>query len=95
VTLSIRSGGAEQRIACSRGAWQKCRVAWGLLPEQPAAASGAWTGDGTFTAKFCFYETPFIVSVRLKFSGNELRLSSESNVGFGPTNEPPLVGKAE
>ena len=66
VTLVTRFDGVEQRIACGRGAWQKGRVAWGSLPEQPAAASGAWTADDTFTAKLCFYETPFIVTVTLE-----------------------------
>ncbi len=95
VTLVARFDGVEQRIACGRGAWQKGRVAWGSLPQQPAAASGAWTADDTFTAKLCFYETPFIVTVSLKFSGKELQYDSESNVGFGPTKESQLVGKAE
>ncbi len=95
VTLVARVDGVEQRIACGRGTWQKGRIAWGTLAEQPAAASGAWTEDDTFTAKLCFYETPFTITVTLKFSGEELRISSESNVGFGATKEPALVGKAE
>ncbi len=95
VTLVARRDGVEQRIACGRGAWRKGRVAWGALPSQPAAASGAWTAEGTFTAKLCFYETPFIVTVHLRFSGKELHCASESNVGFGPTKEPQLVGKTE
>ena len=64
-------------------------------PGQPAAASGAWTSPDTFTARLCFYETPFIVTIALKFTGDELHYSSESNVGFGRTKETPLVGKAE
>ena len=95
VTLVTRFDGTEQRIACGRGTWQKGRAAWGRLPEQPAAASGAWTADDTFTAKVCFTETPFVVTIRLKFSGNEVRCDSESNVGFGPTKDAVLVGKAE
>ena len=95
VTLVARFDGVERRIVCGRGAWQKGRVAWGPFPEQPAAASGAWTEDDTFTAKICFYETPFIITVRLKFSGDELRCDAESNVGFGPIKQPQLVGKAE
>jgi hypothetical protein len=58
-------------------------------------ACGAWTGDETFTAKLCFYETPFIVTVRLKFSGEEVRCQAESNVGFGPTKDSPVVGKGQ
>ncbi len=47
------------------------------------------------TAKLCFYETPFTITVRLRFSGKELQFSSQANVGFGSTKEPQLVGKAE
>src|SRR5262249_19135120 len=95
VTLVARQDGKEQRIACGRGAWQKGRLAWGTLAEQPAAASGAWTADDTYTAKLCFYETPFTVTVKLTFSGQEVRCTSEANVGFGQTKDTPLVGKAD
>jgi len=95
VTVVTRFNGVEQRIVCGRGAWQRGRAAWGPLPERPAAASGAWTEDDTFMAKLCFYETPFTITVSLKFSGQELRFNSQSNVGFGPTKQPQLVGKAE
>jgi len=93
VTLVARFDGVDARIVCGRGTWQKGRVAWGSLPEHPLAASGVWTADDTFTAKLCFYETPFVVTVRLTFSGEEVRCNSEANVGFGPTKEPELVGK--
>ncbi|MGE5608002.1 MAG: serine hydrolase domain-containing protein [Bacillota bacterium] len=95
VTLVTCVGGVERRLICGRGTWQKGRMAWGQMSEQPVAASGAWTEDGTFTAKLCFYETPFIVTVRLKFAGKELVWAAETNVGFGPTGEPALTGKTE
>jgi CubicO group peptidase (beta-lactamase class C family) len=95
VTLVTRFDGVEQRIACGRGTWRTGQAAWGLLPQQPVAASGAWTADDTFTAKLCFYETPFIVTVRLRFSGKEVQCSTEANVGFGRTRESPLAGKTE
>jgi CubicO group peptidase (beta-lactamase class C family) len=95
VTLVARFNGVEQRIVCGHGAWQKGNAAWGPIREQAVAASGAWTGDNTFTAKLCFYETPFILTIHLTFSGNELRYSPQSNVGFGRTRQPELVGKAE
>jgi hypothetical protein len=95
-TLVARIGGVERKVLCGRGAWRKGRLAFGpLFPEQPAAASGAWTADDTFKAKICFYETPFYVTLGLTFAGDELRLDSESNVAFGPTRQPRLVGKAE
>ena len=95
-TLVVRIDGAEQRIACGSGTWKKGRIALGpMFPEQPVACSGAWTGDDTFKAKICFYETPFTVSLTLKFSGDRLLFDSQSNVGFGSTKGPQLVGKAE
>ena len=93
-TLVARIGGDDRRIVCPRGAWRKGRFALGTLPEQPAAATGAWTGDDTFTAKVCFPETPFTQTVRLKFQGDEVTVESEANVGFGPTKPPAIVGKA-
>jgi CubicO group peptidase (beta-lactamase class C family) len=95
VTLVARRNGVEQRIACGRGAWQKGRGAWGRLATQPVAASGAWTEDDTYTAKLCFYETPFIFTARLKFSGDEVRCDVESNVGFWPLKGAQLLGKAK
>jgi hypothetical protein len=65
-----------------------------MSPEQPAAASGAWTAADTFTAKICFYETPFIITLTMKFDGDRLLLDSRSNVGFGATKMPQLAGKA-
>jgi CubicO group peptidase (beta-lactamase class C family) len=95
VTLVTRIDGTGRRIDCGVGTWQKGRAAWGRLPEQSAAAGGAWTSDDTFTAKVCFTETPFVAAVRLKFTGDGVRLESEWNVGFGPAKDAVLVGKAE
>lgn len=47
------------------------------------------------TASCCLTETPFVLTIRLKIIGNELRYEAESNVGFGATKEPALTGKAE
>ncbi len=95
VTLVARIADSDQRITCDRGSWQKGRFALAKLPEQPVAASGAWTAGDTFTAKLCFYETPFTITVKLKISGDELTCSAASNVGFGSAKESQLTGKAE
>lgn len=95
VTLVTQVDGVEQRIVCVHGVWQNQRAAWGSLAEQPVAASGAWTADDAFTAKLCFYETPFIITLNLIFSGDELHCNSEANVAFGPIKESPLIGKAK
>jgi CubicO group peptidase (beta-lactamase class C family) len=94
-TLVVRSNGVEQRIACPTGAWAKGRAALGPFPERAVAATGAWTSDTTFTAKLCFYETPFITTLRLTLEDGRLVHEAETNVGFGPTRQPRLVGEAK
>jgi CubicO group peptidase (beta-lactamase class C family) len=94
-TLVARRDGIDQRINCGRGIWLDGQAAWGPLNRQPVAASGAWTATDTYMAKLCFYETPFVVTIRLTFSGDELQYNAESNVGFGSTKESSLVGKAK
>jgi len=96
VTLLARIDGVEQRIPCGSGTWTKGRTALGpMFPEQPVAGSGGWNGDDTFKAKLCFYETPFIITLTVKFEGDRLLFDGQLNVGFGPTKHPRLVAKAE
>jgi CubicO group peptidase (beta-lactamase class C family) len=90
-TLLIRVDGAEQRIGCGSGKWHEGRVAWGAMPLQSAATAGGWTNE-TFTVKICFFETPFVVTIRLKPSGDDVTFNSEVNVGFLQTKQPELVG---
>ncbi|HEU0009852.1 MAG TPA: serine hydrolase [Verrucomicrobiae bacterium] len=94
-TLVVRVNGADHRLASSHGAWQKGRMAYGSLTNQPVAVAGAWTADDTYTAKFCFHETPTCVTANLKFSGDQLLYDAEYNVAFGPTKQPQLVGRSE
>jgi CubicO group peptidase (beta-lactamase class C family) len=94
VTLVTKTDGVESRVACGHGEWRRGRMARGRTPEQPVAASGAWSNGNMFTAKLCFYETPFVSTLRLRFEGDEVRVTSETNVGFGPTREAELLGKA-
>jgi CubicO group peptidase (beta-lactamase class C family) len=87
------NGGLEQRITCGDGEWKKGRVAFGAFPERPAAVCGAWTANDTYTAKICFCETPYLLTMSLDFSNNKLRLDSTWNVSFGPTKPGQLVGE--
>jgi CubicO group peptidase (beta-lactamase class C family) len=95
VTLVARFAGAEQRIECPRGVWKKGKAAWEMFPKQPVAACGAWTADDTFTARLCFYETPFTVTLKLTFSGKKVLCDSRLDVSFGQTKRPPLEGRVE
>jgi CubicO group peptidase (beta-lactamase class C family) len=92
-TLALMVDGKKQTILCGAGKWERQPIAWGRLAEQPAAAAGAWTAEDTFTAKLCFRETPFVLTLRIKFGENEVRLQPEMNVSFGPPKDATLIGK--
>ena len=91
-TLLLRIDGDERALACGNGYWHEGRLAWTSPEPQPVAVTGAWTSDDTYVAKICFYETPFIVTLTCKATGEELKFDTEANVGFGPTKQPTLVG---
>ena len=94
VTLVFQyNGGEKKRITCGQGEWKKGRVAIGQLPEQPAAATGAWTGNAVYTAKVCLYETPFVFTFRLHFEDKQLRLNSSPNVAFRMAKKGELIGE--
>jgi CubicO group peptidase (beta-lactamase class C family) len=93
VTLELKLDGHKQKVECGRGSWKKGHIAYGALEDQPMAASGAWSTADTFSAKLCFFETPFIVTMTLKFEDDQVRFDSQLNVAFGPTKQPQLVGK--
>lgn len=86
-------GDREQSFACLPGVWTKTRLKLGHYPEEPYAVSGAWTATDTFTLKLCAYTTPYVTTMRLKFTPAELTCDRELNVAFGARTLPPLVGK--
>ncbi len=99
-SLLVRVGGQDSKVPCGHGEWHK----GGRLPltgrhydgsPMPVAASGAWTDDHTYTARACFYETPFCTTLRLEFQGEVLLFDQQVNVAFGPTKQPRLVGRLE
>jgi hypothetical protein len=95
-----RIDGKEMKIPCGYRDWKRGRapLLGGKLAQftdEPMAGTFAWSGEDTCTIKACAYETPFHQTFKLKFEGNELTLDSESNVAFGPTKRPQLIGHAE
>jgi CubicO group peptidase (beta-lactamase class C family) len=90
--LTARIDGAEHRTVCRKGAWHKGSTALNSASKQEVAASGAWTADDTYTVKFCFYETPFVVTTTLNFKDDELQYQTQANVGFGAKSDVKLIG---
>lgn len=101
VALTFRAGGLDQVVPCGKDTWKRSRlslgkgsgIASGMGPDRPVAASGAWTKDDTFTAQLCFYETPFVATVTLRFEGQQVFVDTEYNVRFGASKLGTLVGR--
>lgn len=95
VTLKVRRFGQDLTAQVGNGQWIKGTFPMNAGSTEPVAVSGAWTSADTYTVAIAQYRQPFIFTVRLKFSGDEVAVDSEVNVGFGNTKSPTLTGKAE
>ena len=95
VTVAIKSGGATHQFASGYREWRKGHGSFGTYTDQPAAATGAWTTDDTFLVKQCFTGTPFYLTRKLRFDGDQLIYDAETNVGFRGTRQPQLIGRTE
>jgi CubicO group peptidase (beta-lactamase class C family) len=100
--LIVQTANGETRTPMGRNSWARSRGSFtnGLdrflsVPENPlVAASGAWSGENTFTVKIVLYETPFYSTVNFKFEGNRMLIDAEHNVAFGQTKLAQLIGQS-
>jgi hypothetical protein len=95
LTVALQSHGATHQFSSGYREWQKGRGSFGSYVDQPAASTSAWTSDDTLELKQCFYETPFYLTRKLRFDGNQLIYDAETSVGFRGTKQPQLTGRAE
>jgi CubicO group peptidase (beta-lactamase class C family) len=94
LSLTLRfNDGPAQRLVCGRGDWQKGRLAFSVFPEQPVAGSAGWVADDTLVTKLIFPETPFAITLTLRFSADELSVESDWNIALGPTKQPRFTGR--
>jgi CubicO group peptidase (beta-lactamase class C family) len=98
--LKARIDGKEINIPCGYREWKRSRAPLlggplARFPDEPTAGSFAWAADDTCVIKLCSFETPYHTTIRLKFEGDKVTLDSETNVAFGATKRPQLIGKAE
>jgi CubicO group peptidase (beta-lactamase class C family) len=94
-TVKLVLNGAETSIACGYQEWKRGRGTYGAYKDEPAAATGAWSKENTYVVKEVLYETPFYVTMTLQFAGADVTCGFETNVGFGATKKPALVGRRE
>lgn len=91
--LRLRFDGRDQVVRLGHGEWQSGTLAWGTFPEAPVDSAGAWTTPDQFVAKIVFSETPYVLTLKLRFQESQVTVAPEFNVGFGSTRVEPLEGR--
>jgi len=91
--LTVMDQRGTHSITGNIGSWFKDTTTFGFSASHASATSGAWTSADTFTIKLCMYETPFITTITCRFADAQLFMDIKTNVGFGPTVMPTLIGK--
>ncbi len=103
----VRIAGKAQRVIGGDGAWRKAALgaqAGSLVPmgviatdadrEIPIAVSGAWSSANNYTVVLCRYQTPFISTYEMTFSGDELIVErKDATTGSWTKDRNRLVGK--
>lgn len=90
--LTLRDQSGEHRIEAGTDTWHRGTTAYGGGKPSPIAAQGAWTAEDTYALTLCYYETPFCMTLTAHFAEDGVRLETEQNVSFGPTQRLPLEG---
>lgn len=90
---SVQTETRVQKVEYGHGAWIKGEAVLEGTPSQLVAARGAWTAEDTYVGALCFYETPFTQTMTCTFAPDQMTLTVRRNVGFGPTEHAPLVGR--
>jgi CubicO group peptidase (beta-lactamase class C family) len=92
-TITIRSAKGGHRISAGVNGWIEGETDLDGDEPRGVAVRGAWPTADTFTAKLCFYETPFCPALTLRFADGSLTWDYKPNVGFGPTERPQLTAR--
>ena len=100
LTLTARIDGKDFKLPCGYHEWKKGQAPLfagrlAQFPDEPTAGTFAWPANDICVIKLCAYETPYHTTLTLKFDGDQVTLDSETNVAFGPTKRPQLIGRAE
>jgi CubicO group peptidase (beta-lactamase class C family) len=82
------------RLRCGYGSWRPNLANLDGRGMRSCSCSGAWTAPASFSMKSAAVETPFVTTLDFRFEGEALRVEARDNVGFGPTEFPPIEGRA-
>jgi CubicO group peptidase (beta-lactamase class C family) len=93
--LTLTINGAETKVDLGSGEWKRGKGTYGAYRDEPAAATGAWAKENTYVMKQVFSETPYYLTLSLQVADGDVTCGLETNVGFGATKKPALIGKIQ
>lgn len=93
-TIVVHDECGEHPGQAGFGTWLKGTTDLRGRGVEPVAASGAWTADDTYEVRACYTESEVCQLVRFRFSGAELTLEIEPNVGWGTPAVTTISGRA-
>jgi hypothetical protein len=93
-SLTMRMNGKDQHLKATPNAWQAGTIG-NQSSSDPVAVSGGWVAGDTYALKIVRYRTPFAMTYRLRFAGDQVTIDSEENVGGADTRLMTVVGTVE
>ena len=94
-SLLVRTDGKDYTAPIGHGNWARGGFHPRVMTDGHFSAAGAWTDAQTYQVKLCYFRSPFVDTVDLTFTGNQLTVRLKPNVGFGPQEAEEIVGTAE
>jgi CubicO group peptidase (beta-lactamase class C family) len=99
IQLIIRDALGTHHLECGFGGWKANETrfdpvtTFGHDLPRKAAGNAAWLESDLLEVRLCYFETSFSHTMRFKFSGEILKIKSNANVRFGPTQDEPMTAR--
>ena len=88
-SLKLTIGGKVREIAFNATKWTDVGE---IADNVKASTSGGWTAPDTLVLKIANHETPYVQTLTLKFSGDQVTVESQFNVSFGGNPKATFTG---
>jgi CubicO group peptidase (beta-lactamase class C family) len=92
-TLILGDNRGDHRVRVGYATWLKGSTDVRELGDEPVAACGAWTADGTFEVRICFYGGELCPVLRFRYTSGILHLDVDLNVSWDPSTVTTITGR--
>ncbi|KAA3640460.1 MAG: class C beta-lactamase-related serine hydrolase [Bacteroidetes bacterium] len=93
-SITFNTMGDNYKIPVGIGEYRKGYFDFPQVGRQSVATSAGWIENDALQLMFFLDETPYGITAKVTFNGDQMKMEREFNVFFGPTKQRSLVGKA-